>query len=192
MLCACRLTLRFHPWTREICRCAWRSTSLATRHARCLASTSRAIGLSGLRRTAQRMGCLLRVSAGPHCSAPGSARLAEACGPLTALGVHRRCIDRWLRANVHCPLCKTPERTPLNSTRVVRIGACTAVGMVRARLTITEYMHHSLVHASDPRRAAHAIRPAELRWGRTHASLGGSMRNGSRRLAVARVALGRE
>ena len=46
------------------------------------ASTSRAIGLSGLRRTAQRMGCLLRVSAGPHCSAPGSARLVEKCGPL--------------------------------------------------------------------------------------------------------------
>jgi hypothetical protein len=53
-----------------------------TRRARCLASTSRAIGLSGLRRTAQRMGCLLRVSAGPHCSAPGSARLVEKCGPL--------------------------------------------------------------------------------------------------------------
>jgi hypothetical protein len=82
MCSACRLTLRFHPWTREKCRCAWRSTSLATRHARCLASTSRAIGLSGLRRTAQRMGCLLRVSAGPHCSAPGSARLVEKCGPL--------------------------------------------------------------------------------------------------------------
>ena len=185
MCSACRLTLRFHPWTREKCRCAWRSTSLRTRHARCLASTSRAIGLSGLRRTAQRMGLsAARVS----CAAVHRARLglAETCGPLTALGVHRRCIDRWLRTNVHCPLCKTPERTPQNSALTVRIGACTAVGMVRARLTVTEYMHRTLAAA------AHAVRLAELRLGRTYASLGGSMRNGSRRLAVARVALGPE
>jgi hypothetical protein len=159
-----------------------------TQRARCLASTSRAIGLSGLRRTAQRMGLsAARVScAAVHRARLGSARLAETCGPLTALGVHRRCIDRWLRTNVHCPLCKTPERTPQNSARAVRIGACTALGIVRARLTVTEYMHRTLAAA------AHAIRPAEWRWGRTYASLGGSTRNGSRRLAVARVALGSE
>ena len=164
--------------------------SVATRRARCVCLHfyyERSIGVvrSSLRRTAQRVGLsAARVS----CAAVHRARLglAETCGPLTAPGVHRRCIDRWLRTNVHCPLCKTPERTPQNSTRTVRIGACTAVGMVRARLTITEYMHRTLAAA------AHAIRPAEWRLGRTCASLGGSMRNGSRRLAVARVALGAE
>ncbi len=65
-------------------------------------------------------------------------------------------------------------------------GACTALCIVRARLTVTEYMHRTLAAA------AHAIRLAEWRWGRTYASLGGSMRNGSRRRAVARVALGPE
>ena len=78
---------------------------------------------SSLRRTAQRMAmavcraCQLGRTA-VHRARP---RLAEKCVPLTALGVHRRCIDRWLRANVHCPLRKTPERTPLNSSRAVRV-----------------------------------------------------------------------
>ncbi len=70
-------------------------------------------------------GCLLRVSAARQCTGLGLG-LAETCGPLTALGLHRRCIDRWLRTDVHCPLCKTPERTPQNSALTVRIGACTA------------------------------------------------------------------
>ncbi len=186
--------LRFHPWTREKCRCCLEEYITG--------DTARTLRLPPLLLRASDRRC--PEQSAPHCSAhgavccacqlrgsaPGSARprlgLAETCGPLTAPGVHRRCIDRWLRANVHCPLCKTPERMPQNSTRTVRIGACTAVGMVRARLAITEYMHRTLAAA------AHAIRPAEWRLGRTRASLGGSMRNGSRRLAVARVALGAE